>query len=117
MEKFMLNITIKKTNHKELMTTTEDKDVVGTFKNDLWMKIIIILMENWMISIKREKSWSYMILVGKKVFNFVDFSMLGFGYGVFQYPRFYHQDLYQYQVLKIPYLGSFEGYPGEKFIK
>ena len=50
-------------------------------------------------------------------FTSVNVSMLGFGYGVFQYPRFYHQDLYQYQVLKIPYLGSFEGYPGEKFIK
>ena len=40
--------------------------------------------------------------------------MLGYGCGVSQYPQFYDQYLDKHQVLLRPYLGKFEGYPGEK---
>ena len=43
--------------------------------------------------------------------------MLGYGCGVSQYPQFYVKDLYMYQVLPRPYIGSFDGLPGDKLIK
>ena len=43
-----------------------------------------------------------------------DVYMLGYGYGVSQYPQFYYQELKKYQVLPHPYLVSFEGCTGEK---
>ena len=67
-----------------------------------------------MISITREQSRSYMILVVKTVFTSANVYMLGYGCGVYQYPQFYDQDEDKYQVLPRPYWGSFEGYPGEK---
>ena len=39
----------------------------------------------------------------------VDVYMLGYGYVVSQYSKFYDQDLEKYQVLPRQYLGSFEG--------
>ena len=42
-----------------------------------------------------------------------DVYMLGCGSCVSQYTQFYYQDLDKYQVLPCPYLGSFQGYPGE----
>ena len=46
-----------------------------------------------------------------------DVSMLGYGCGVSQYTQFFVKDLYMYQVLPCPYKGSFDGFPGYKFIK
>ena len=43
--------------------------------------------------------------------------MLGYEYGASQYPQFHYRGLDKYQVLTRPYLGSFEGCPGEKSIK
>ena len=54
---------------------------------------------------------------GEKIFTSDDFSMLGYGYSVSQYPQFYYLSLDRYQVLPHPYLGSFEVYPGETIIK
>ena len=42
--------------------------------------------------------------------------MLGYGCGVSQYPQFYDKDLDMYQVLPRPYIGSFDGLPGDKLI-
>ena len=44
-------------------------------------------------------------------------SMLGYGCGVSQYPQFFVEDLYIYQMVPRPYLRSFDGGPGEKLIK
>ena len=43
--------------------------------------------------------------------------MLGCVCGVSRYPQFYHQDEDKYQVFPHTYLGYFEGYPGETFMK
>ena len=50
-------------------------------------------------------------------FTSSDVSMLGYGCGVSQYPQFYDQELDRYQVLPHSYRGSFEGFPGENFVK
>ena len=50
-------------------------------------------------------------------FNSSNIYIIGYGCGVSHYPQFYNQDIYKYQVLSCPYLGSFENYPEEKFIK
>ena len=42
--------------------------------------------------------------------------MLDYGFGVSQYPQFYDKDLYMYQVLPRPYIGSFDGFPRDKLI-
>ena len=44
-------------------------------------------------------------------------AIIGHGCGVSQYPQFYDQHLEKYQLLPRPYLGSFEGYIGEKTTK
>ena len=49
-------------------------------------------------------------------FNSADISMLGYGCGVSQYPQFYVNNLDMYQVLPRPYLGYFDGGPGDKLI-
>ena len=54
-----------------------------------------------------------MMLIGKTVFTSYDVSMIGYGSVMSPYPQFYDQDLEKYQVLPRPYLGTFEGYPGE----
>ena len=46
-----------------------------------------------------------------------DVSMLGYGCGVPQYHQFYDQELDRYQVLSRSDMGSFEGFPGDKFVK
>ena len=46
-----------------------------------------------------------------------DVDMLGYGYGVSQYPQFYDQHLEKYELLPCPYLGSFEDDNGEKMTK
>ena len=43
--------------------------------------------------------------------------MLGYAYGVYQYPQFYDKELDKYQVLPRTYRGYFEGFPGDKFVK
>ena len=45
-----------------------------------------------------------------------DVSMLGYGCGVSQYPQFFVEDLYMYQMLPRPYLRYFDGGPREKLI-
>ena len=49
-------------------------------------------------------------------FTSADFSMLGYGYGVSQYLQSYEKDLDMYQVEPRPYIGYFDGFPGDKFI-
>ena len=61
-------------------------------------------MKNWMISITRKQSWSYIIVVGKIIVHFNDVSMLGYGCDVSQYPYFYDQEWDKYQLLPHPYL-------------
>ena len=46
-----------------------------------------------------------------------DVAMLDYGCGVSQYTQFYDKYLDMYQVLPRPYRGSFEGFPGDKFVK
>ena len=43
--------------------------------------------------------------------------MLGYGFGVSQYPQFYDKELDMYQVLPRPYRGSFEGLPRDNIVK
>ena len=43
--------------------------------------------------------------------------MLGYLYGLSQYPQFYDKDLDMYQVLPRPYIGSFDSFTGDKIIK
>ena len=43
--------------------------------------------------------------------------MIGYGYGVSQYPQFNDQDLDKYQVLARPYREYFAGFPVENIIK
>ena len=50
-------------------------------------------------------------------FTSIYVSMLFYGCGVSHYPRFYDKELDISQVLPRPYRGSFEGLPGEKFLK
>ena len=58
-----------------------------------------------------------MIMVAKKsYFNYADISMIGYGCGVSQYPQYYKKYLDMYLVLPRPYMGSFEGFPRDKFI-
>ena len=58
-----------------------------------------------------------MVLVWKNsYFNSAGFSMLGYVCGVSQYPQFYDKCLDMYQVLPRPYIGSFDGFPGDKLI-
>ena len=45
-----------------------------------------------------------------------DVSMLGYGCGVSQYPQFFFEDLFMYQMLPRPYLRYFDGGLGEKLI-
>ena len=67
-------------------------------------------MENLMISITREQSGSYMILVGNFFsFTYDGVSILGFVCGVSRYPQFYYWYLEKYRVLPRTYLGSFGG--------
>ena len=56
---------------------------------------------------------------GRKNIYFIsaDVSMLLYGYGVSHYPQFYDRALDMYQVLPHPYMGSFDGFPGDFFIK
>ena len=49
-------------------------------------------------------------------FTSADAFMLGYGCGLSQYPQFCVHELYMYQVLPRPYLGSFDSGPGEKLI-
>ena len=49
--------------------------------------------------------------------NSADVSMLGYGFGVSQYPQFYDKELDMYQVLPRPYRGSFEGLPRDNIVK
>ena len=51
-----------------------------------------------------------------RYFTSVDVSMLGYGCGLSQYPLFYVKYLDIYQVLTRPYIGSFDGFPGDKLI-
>ena len=46
--------------------------------NYLWMKVIIILTKDWMITITREHPWSYMMLVREKITS-ADVYMLVYG--------------------------------------
>ena len=46
-----------------------------------------------------------------------DVYVLGYGCGVSWYPHFYVKCLYMYQVLPRLYIGSFDGFPGDKLIK
>ena len=46
-----------------------------------------------------------------------DVSILGYGSDVSQYPQFFVEDLDIYQMLRRPYLRSFDGGPGDKLIK
>ena len=50
-------------------------------------------------------------------FTSADVYILGYGCSVSQYPRFYDKYLDMYQVLPPPYIGSFDGLPGDKLIK
>ena len=43
--------------------------------------------------------------------------MLGYGFGVAQYPQFFVEDLDIYHMLPRPYLRSFDGGTGDKLIK
>ena len=43
--------------------------------------------------------------------------MIGYVCDVSQYPQFYVKDFDMYQVLPRPYLGSFDGGPGDKLVK
>ena len=43
--------------------------------------------------------------------------MLGYLYGLSQYPQFYDKDLDMYQLLPGLYIGSFDGFTGHKLIK
>ena len=43
-----------------------------------------------------------------------DFSIIGYGCGVSQYPQFFVEDLDMYQMLPRPYLRSFDGGPGKE---
>ena len=43
--------------------------------------------------------------------------MIGYECVVSQYPQFYDKDLDMYQVLPHPYIGSLDGFPGDKLIK
>ena len=58
-----------------------------------------------------------MVLIEKQFYTSADVYMLGYGCGMSQYPQFYDKELDRYQVLPRPYRGSFEGFPGEKFVK
>ena len=53
---------------------------------------------------------------GNNYFASADFSMLGYGCSVYQYPQFYAKYLDMYQVLPHPYIGSFDGFPGDKLV-
>ena len=46
--------------------------------------------------------------------TFDDVSMLGYGCGVSQYPKFFVKDLDIYHMLPHPYLRYFDGGPGNK---
>ena len=35
---------------------------------------------------------------------------------MYEYPQFYAKDLYIYQVLPHPYIGYFDGFPGDNLI-
>ena len=54
-----------------------------------------------------------MMMAGKTFINSYDVYIIGYGYGVSQYPQFYDRDSDKYQVLLHPYRGSFEGFNGE----
>ena len=59
-----------------------------------------------------------MIMVWKNsYFTSAEVYMLGYVCGVPQYPKFYDKYLDMYQVLPRPYIGSFDGFPGDKLIK
>ena len=58
-----------------------------------------------------------MMLAGTKFFTYADVPMLAYGCGVYHYPHFHYWELYKYQVLPRPYLGSFDSLPADKFIK
>ena len=58
-----------------------------------------------------------MLVWKNRYFTSADVSMLGYGCGVSQYPQFYVKDLDMYQVLPRPFIGYFDGFPGEKSIK
>ena len=48
-------------------------------------------------------------------FTSTDVYMLGYGCGVSQYPQFYVNNLYMYQVLPRPHIGSLYDFPGDEF--
>ena len=58
-----------------------------------------------------------MFLCKNSSFASADVFMLGYGRGVSQYPQFYDKVLDMYQVLPRPYIGYFDCFPGDNFIK
>ena len=50
-------------------------------------------------------------------FASTDFSMLGYGCSLSQYPQIYSKYLDMYQMLPHPYKGYFDGFPTHKLIK
>ena len=50
-------------------------------------------------------------------FKSADFSMLGHGCGVSQYPQFYYTNKNIYQMLPRPYVGSYSGEKGHQILQ
>ena len=132
MEKSVLYITDSVRHQKQVLTTSDVSDIEGTF---------VVKLRGWNIENyffytqsplnedddnfeEKMNDINYRNTVKKlhdagwknSYFTSDDVYVIGYGYSVSQYPIFYVKDLDMYQVLPRPYIGSFDGFPGDKLI-
>ena len=119
MEKSLLDITYRLRHQKQVLTTSDVRDIEGIFVVELrvqkfdshFLNTQLPLNEDGNDLGKQLSCVNYKNIV-KKLHNTVwkksyptsaDVSMLGYGYGVSMYPRFFVEDLDICQMLPRPY--------------
>ena len=133
MEKSVLDITDSLRHQKIGFTTSDSRDVEGTFVVKLCDQKVDSHFFNTKLPVNEDghhidKQLSYMNYKEtvrklhntgwKKSYNTsADVSMIGYGCGVSMYPQFFVVDLYIYQMLPHPYLRYFSSGPGYQVLK
>ena len=127
----MLGITYSLRHHRQGLTTSDVSNIEGNYVVKLrgmkiennYKKILLNEYDNYfeekLNDINYNKTFIKLHHAGLKnsYFTCSNVSMLGYGWGVSQYPQFYDKDLDMYQLLPGLYIGSFDGFTGHKLIK
>ena len=129
----MFDITDSLRNQKHILTTTDVRDIDGTFvvklrglkienhhfNTKLPLNEVDKIFEEKLNDINYKKTIRKINDVGweNSYFTSADVFMLGYACGVSQYPQFYDKHLFMYQVLPRPNIGYFDGFTVDRFIK